>query len=311
MARNTIYYGFAQPPATGGDFVSLDHIRALNRMGYDAKAYYGAFDDGHAKFDVPVVRPGIAFRSDDVLVIGEVHSFEAARVIPGIKVMHNQGPYLLQFGIEGIAALNAYPLTHILVPSDFAAGKLVEMGVKKAIHRVHPALPSYFAPKSKKRQIAYSPNKRALEASFLPVYFRGVAPQYADVPWVKLQGLTREAAAAVMAESAVYATLPFLEGLGLMSLEAMASGCHVVGYTGNGGTEYATPENGDWIAENDHRDFAAKLCAALALFDSGAQSPKIEPGRVTAAGFNQLNFEAELLSAWKNILGDKAGLYRL
>ena len=87
MAKNTIYYGFTQPPATGGDFVSLDHIRALIRLGFDARAYYGAPDDGHKKFPVPVSGPR-AFQPDDILVMGEVHSFAAARAIPAVKVMH-------------------------------------------------------------------------------------------------------------------------------------------------------------------------------------------------------------------------------
>ena len=310
MGKNTIYYGFSLPPATGGDFVVLDHIRALNRMGFDAKAYYGAYDDGYTKFPVPVARP-TAFRPDDILVMGEVHSFDAARAIPAIKVMHNQNPYMMWFGIESVAALNAYPLAHILVPSDFTVAKLAEMGVKAPVTRVRPALPGYFAPAKKKLQIAYSPNKRSLEAKFLPSYFAAMAPEYEQVPWVKLQGLTREACAEALAASAVYAALPLLEGLGLMSLEAMACGCHVVGYSGHGGAEYATPENGDWIADGDHADFAERLREACRLFESQSDNAIIAAGKATAARFNQADFEAELAAAWKTILGDKAGLYRL
>jgi hypothetical protein len=243
--------------------------------------------------------------------MGEVHSFAAARAIPAIKVMHNQNPYMMFYGIESVATLNAYPLAHILVPSDFGAAKLAEMGVRKNIIRVHPALPGFFAAKKKKLQIAYAPVKRGIEAGFLPVYFGGVAPEYAHVPWVKLQGLSREACAEVMAESAIYAALPLLESLGLTSLEAMASGCHVVGYTGHGGAEYARAGNGDWISEGDHAAFAAKLRVACRLFESGAENPKVAVAKATAARFSQSNFEAELASAWNSILGDKAGLYRL
>ena len=307
MAKNTIYYGFSLPPSTGGDYVSVEHVAGLNRQGFNAKVFYGAADDGYTRFDVPVARLGITFQPDDVLVIGEVHSFDAARAVLAIKVMHNQNPYMTFAGIESVAALNAYPLAHILTPSDFTASRLTGMGVKKTMHRVRPALPGYFAPQAKKLQIAYSPAKRGLEASFLQFYLAAMAPEYAHVPWVKDQGVPREAGAAVMAQSAVYAALPILEGLGLMTLEAMASGCHVVGYTGHGGAEYATPENGDWIAESDHKEFAAKLRAALKLFESGGPDPKVESGRATAAGFNQANFENELATAWKNILGDRAG----
>jgi hypothetical protein len=310
MAKNTIYYGFSDVPRTGGDYVSVDHVAGLNRLGFNAKAFYGAPDGGYQKYTVPVARLGTAFQPDDIMVLGENHNFEQLRAIPCLKVMHNQNPYMTFFGVASVAALNAYPLAHILVPSDFCAAKLREMGVAKAIHRIRLALPGTFASAGKKLRIAYSPAKRGIEAGFLPFYFGGVAPEYAHVPWVKLQGLSREACAAILADSAIYAALPLLESLGLMSLEAMASGCDVVGYTGHGGAEYANAENGDWIDDGDHADFAAKLRQACRLFESGAANPKIVAARVTAARFNQGNFEAELASAWQNILGDKAGLYR-
>src|SRR6202012_1510982 len=124
MAKNIIYYGFSLPPVTGGDFVSIDHIAGLNRLGFDARAFYGASDGGYTQFHVPVARLGTVFQPDDIMVLGENHSFAAARAIPAIKVMHNQNPYLTFFGIESVAALNAYPLSHILVSSDFGGERL-------------------------------------------------------------------------------------------------------------------------------------------------------------------------------------------
>ncbi|HWC62949.1 MAG TPA: hypothetical protein VG501_04950 [Rhizomicrobium sp.] len=310
MAKNIIYYGFSLPPVTGGDFVSLDHIAGLNQLGIDARAFYGAADNGHTQFPVPVARLGTIFQPDDIMVLGENHSFAAARAIPAIKVMHNQNPYMTFHGVESVKALNAYPLEHILVSSDFAADRLREMGVKKSIHRVRPALPDYFAPRPKKLQIAYAPGKRPLEADYLKEYFRALVPEYAHVPWVKLQGLNRRAIAELLSVSAVYAALPLLESLGLMSLEAMAACAHVVGYVGHGGAEYASPENGDWIADGDHAGFAAKLREACRLFEAGAPNPKIEAGRVTAARFNQMDFSDDLAAAWRQILGGKESLYR-
>lgn len=307
MAKNTIFYGFALPPVTGGDFVALDHVAGLRRLGFDARVFYGASDDGHAKFSVPVARLGTAFKPNDIMVLGENHSFAALAGVDCIKVMHNQNPYMTFQGFETVAALNAYPLAHILVPSDFCAAKLSQIGVTKTITRVRPALPDYFAPGAKRPSIAYAPGKREMEANFLKGCFRSLAPDYADIPWIKLSGLSRHDCAAAMADASVYAALPLLESLGLMSLEAMASGCHVVGYTGHGGAEYARAENGDWIAEGDHDNFIVRLRAALAQPDAG----KIAAGRAMAARFSAANFENELAAAWAGIMGDKAGLYRL
>jgi glycosyltransferase involved in cell wall biosynthesis len=175
---------------------------------------------------------------------------------------------------------------------------------------VRPALPDYFAPRPKKLQIAYAPAKRPLEADYLKEYFRAVVPEYADVPWVKLQDLNRKVIAELLSVSAIYAALPLLESLGLMSLEAMASGAHVVGYGGHGGAEYARSENGDWIADGDHADFAAKLRDACRLYESGLVNPRVEAGRLAASRFNQSDFAHDLSAAWTQILGPREKLYR-
>ena len=196
------------------------------------------------------------------------------------------------------------------MPSDFCAAKLAELGVTAPITRVRPALPDYFQPGPKQLQIAFSPRKRLHEAVFLKEYFCDQAPEYADVPWRSLTNVSRQEAAAIMGQSPVYVALPMLESLGLMSLEAMASGCHVVGYTGLGGAEYATPENADWIAEGDHQGFVAKMRAALQLHESGTPDPKLEAGRKTAAQFTRETFEKELKAAWLAIMGEDASRYR-
>lgn len=308
----SIYYTFAAPPVTGGDMIAVDHVASLDRMGFNARAYYCAPDQGFTKFSIPVVRPGTPLGSDDVLVLGETQRemLAFAGDLPCIKVMHNQNPYFTFFGFRNVAGINAYPFAHMMVLSDFTIRSLRDLGVTHPIQRVRPALPDYFAPAPKTLQIAYSPLKRQIEASFLPEYFKAQAPEYAHVPWLPLLNMPRAECAKVMAGSAIWAGLPLLESLGLMNLEAMASGCHVVGYVGHGGAEYATPQNGDWIVDGDHAAFAAKLKEACRLFESGGANPRIAAGHATAAQFSRGNFETELNAAWNQMLGDRIGLYR-
>jgi glycosyltransferase involved in cell wall biosynthesis len=114
-----------------------------------------------------------------------------------------------------------------------------------------------------------------------------------------------------MAQSAVYAAFPRLEGLGLMSLEAMASGCHVVGYVGNGGVEYATDDNGMWVEEGDHNAFAAKLKEACDLVLSKAPNRYVENGIATARRYSQEAFDQQLKDAYMQIMGPMADQFRL
>lgn len=125
-----------------------------------------------------------------------------------------------------------------------------------------------FTQGEKRLQIAFATHKRPIEANFLRGYFGARFGEYAHVPWVPLVQTSCADCARAMGQSAAHAALPLLESLGLMNLEAMASGCHVVGYTGHGGAEYATPQNGDWIADGDHDAFVEKLRDACKLYES-------------------------------------------
>jgi len=312
MAKNTIYYVFTLPPVSGGHFVSLEHIAALNAMGFNAKVYYVGPPDGFAKFTVPAVRAGAPLLPDDIIVVGEDHKplLQQLKSMSCIRVLHNQNPYYTFAGFDSAADLFSYPLTRVIVPSTFCADRLGAMGMTQPISRVRPAVPDYFAPAEKRLQIAFSPRKRMIEALFLKGYFQARAPEYAHLPWVALNNMTRRDCAGAMAQACVYAALPHLESLGLMNLEAMASGCHVVGYTGQGGTEYATPENGDWITEGDHDAFVENLRDACRLYESAQPNPKIAASRATAAKFSRTVFEQELRETWLAIMGDRAELYR-
>ena len=310
--KNSIYYFFAGPPASGGAFVSMDHIAALNKFGFDAKACFPAFNESLLKLGIPVAPNNTRISPDDIVVTNESDRVLLNQIlaVPCTKIMHNQNPYYTFLGVNDVAQLNAFAFNRIIVPSDFCASRLAELGVTAPISRVRPALPDYFKPAPKRLQIAYSSNKRPYEAAFLKEYFRAQAPEYAHLPWLAISHMSRQEGAAIMAQSAVYAAFAFLESLGLMSLEAMASGCHVVGYTGFGGTEYATPENGDWVDEGGHQDFVAKLRAALQLHEAGKADAKIEAGRRTAAHFSHDGFEKELKAAWLSIMGENAHRYR-
>ncbi len=312
MAQNSIYFTFTLPPVSGGHFVALEHIAALNAMGFNAKVYYIGAPDGFDKFPVPAVRAGAPLSADDIIVVGEDHKnlLRDLKNLTCVRVLHNQNPFYTFVGFDSAAELASYPFAAVIVPSDFCAARLKAMGIAHAIHRVRPAVPDYFAPGAKKLQIAFAPRKRQVEALYLKGYFGARVPEYARVPWAPLINMSRQDCARVMGESAVFAALPHLESLGLTSLEAMAAGCHVVGYTGHGGAEYAMSGNGDWIADGDHEAFVEKLRDACRLFESGQRNLKLEAGRATAATFSRDRFESELRGTWSAILGDRAALYR-
>jgi len=90
-----------------------------------------------------------------------------------------------------------------------------------------------------------------------------------------------------MSESTIFLSLQRFEGFGLPALEAMAAGCLVVGFAGDGGWEYADHTNGIWIPEDDLEAAADGLAAAVAGLRSATpeSSAMIEAGKATASGY--------------------------
>lgn len=312
MTHNTIYFPFFVPPITGGDFITVEHIAGLNRMGFDARALYLNSDLGYLQFDVPIVQAPITFQGSDIIVIGEIHKklFDQLRGANGRKVLHNQAPYYTFAGFDSIKQLNDYPLECVITSSDFAKSILLNMGVTRPIYRIRPFIPSFFVPGKKTLQIAFSPDKRPQESWFLRGYFQAKYSDLAHIPWIPLTRLSRAACAQILAQSAVYAAFPLLEGLGLMNLEAMAAGCLVVGYTGHGGSEYATKDNGIWIEDGNHEEFARKLGHACELVQSAPLNGYVENALATAHNYSLENFEKQLKEAYLAIMGPGAETFR-
>jgi len=313
MSQNALYFPFVVPPVTGGDFIAIDHIAALNRLGFDAKALYLGKDLGYLKFPVPTVSRGVRLNRNDIIIIGEVYKqiFEQVRSMDCVKVLHDQNPFYTFFAFDSVQQLNEYPLTHIVTPGAYTKKLLHQLGVAKPILVVRPFIPSYFSPSEKHLQIAYTTHKRSSEPSFVMGVFRSRFPELAHVPWVELRNMTRQGCATAMAQSAIYAAFPLLEGLGLMSLEAMASGCQVVGYVGGGGIEYVSDDNGVWIEEGDYEKFALTLKEACDLFLSKARNRYVENGILTARQYSQEGFEQQIQEAYAQIMGSLAEKFRV
>jgi glycosyltransferase involved in cell wall biosynthesis len=105
-----------------------------------------------------------------------------------------------------------------------------------------------------------------------------------------------------LGESAIFLSLSRLEGVGLPPLEAMASGCLVVGFTGGGGAEFARDDNGFWCSPDDLVGAADALARAVAVFegDSAGYEVRRDAGMRTASQYNLGRLERELLAFWRD-----------
>ena len=94
-----------------------------------------------------------------------------------------------------------------------------------------------------------------------------------------------------------------MKGFGLPPLEVLACGALVVGFRAGGGAEYAAPENGFWVADEDGVALADKLMevlrayrdqSAVALWDSMRRA-----GHAAAARYSRAAERERLLEFWR------------
>ncbi len=127
------------------------------------------------------------------------------------------------------------------------------------------------------------------------------------VEWVEIRNLPPEGVAEQLAASHIFLCTGFPEGLGLPPLEAMASGCLPVGFTGFGGWDYMRPAgldacqppfdlrhvpwsgNGFFVSDGDVIAAARALLEAVRL--AACKAPVLDvilnQGRLTAEAYSR------------------------
>lgn len=305
--KHTIYYQGHLPVSAGGQLVNFQHVATLRKLGWRAMVLLGEgskIAQASRPYVVPMVEAGANMRlsSHDVVVLPEISPPQqwAHFKQQGCRVvMHNQNPYYTFQSFTSMRALSEFGLFGAMCPSAFTAETLQRWGCTLDWQVVRPFVLPVFAQTTaqlaaqglaRRRQIAYMPRKRPVEAILLRGIFANLYPQWADVPWVEISGMQRGQVAQVLAQSQVFASLSQHESLGLPPLEAMAAGCLVAGFTGQGGAEYATSENGRWVAEGDLEAFAHALALDLQATPE-ATAARHAAAAATVARFDVTQFE--------------------
>jgi glycosyltransferase involved in cell wall biosynthesis len=146
-----------------------------------------------------------------------------------------------------------------------------------------------FFPRSKVMQIAVVPRKLPVEARFIQKLFKLKYANLSSIPWHFIESKSEAETAEIFGSSSILLSLNARESFGLVPVEAMASGCIVVGFHGYGGLEYATPENGYWFSPEYMEEVADALAGVMGALERG--DPNLvrmrEAGAATAAGYTK------------------------
>ncbi len=154
------------------------------------------------------------------------------------------------------------------------------------------------------RRIAYMPRRRHAEREQLlhVLRSRGVLDGWELVP---IDGHTEDETAALMRSCALFLSFSEREGFGLPPAEAMASGCYVVGFTGNGGRDYFDPAYCAPVPECDLLAYATAVEDAIQRYEADPES-LAKAGRMASerilGQYHETGLKADLTTLYAPLL---------
>jgi hypothetical protein len=297
----------------GGIGVLYDHVAILRAHGFEAFVAHAkpGFRYPFAPTDIPVldVASRQAVLDSDVVVLPEdyAEAIRGSRDLACRKVLFCQNHFFIFDGLLPGETWSDFGFSAYMCVSSPIQNALSKwFGVNASI--VRPAVDeAFFAERSKPLEapitIACMPRKgrgtlrlvRGLLAA------KGHAKASA-MSWLEIEGLPKDQVAARLGTAQIYVSTSVREGLGLPPLEAMASGCLVVGFTGAGGLDFANRDNGVWVPDEDSWALAAALESTLAsLHDPTAIAvleAKRKAGRTTAERYTREQLERDVIAFW-------------
>lgn len=260
---------------------------------------------------VQLTRNDVEILDSDILVLPEAYGPQINKVYPShSKVVYNQGCYLslLDFPIQVSASETPYlhPKTiATLVNSDDAINYLKLAFDDITIFKIHHFIDTkVFKPTIKKKQIIFMSRKNYEDIKQV-VQINNLRKNIDNWTIIDLNQLSHSEVAQTMNESSIFLSSNLDEGFSLPSIEAMASGCLVIGYPGKGGNDYFKEEFSLPVPEKDIHQFALKL-------EEGIQKIEKQPNYLSEIAIKSRKFidehysetieRKDIQTAWDSIL---------
>ncbi|MDR3176909.1 MAG: glycosyltransferase family 1 protein [Desulfovibrio sp.] len=231
--------GLANIRETAADIRNLGGEAAL--MGPNPA---GVFADEARKAGLSFIPWGEKLEPSDVWCVPESWPSSLA---PGLQcgariLVYAQSWSFMLGDLPGGAPWSALPFSFLAVSRPVRAFLRLVHGIE-AEDVLPPAVDEAFFepadPPGTRVRIAWSPRKnKALGAQIRAIAEKLLKHSAIAVDWVELSGMSRAEVARHLRSCRIFLSTGFPEGFGLLPLEAMASGCVPVGFTGFGGWDY-------------------------------------------------------------------------
>lgn len=248
---------------------------------------------------------------NSIIVFPEVYGPNIHKLAPENKiVIFNQNCYFTFNLFDRVQKDSPYESSNLLgciVVSDDSQKYLQHAFPNLNVARINLALSDVFKYSgSKKKKIAFMPRK--LPEDFNQVHqIVSKRPDFKDWEFVAIENMPELEVAQILKESAIFLSFNHREGFGLPPVEAMACGCYVIGYTGNGGNEYFDDRFNSIISDRDITQFAVELEHIVKTYNNDP-NVIIQKGYLASKfaleTYNKTNERKDLSIAWKSLLSN-------
>ena len=249
----------------------------------------------------------VSLGPSDLLILPENRQFLLQEKLGGcMKILLVQGPYLLSESAASSGHRNPIAPHHILATSELC---------QRASRSLYPKAVTHLIPlfidcecfrlrEEKVRQIAYMPRRLPEESTALIKILRS-NPRMPEIDYIPIDGCSRAEVSRILQDSLIFLSFSHREGFGLPAAEAMACGCLVIGYTGEGGDEFFTNETGFPVQSGDLQSFAQTTEAVVTEYSNDPKALDSKRRRAAALirhTYCEVRTEAALLASIRTIL---------
>jgi glycosyltransferase involved in cell wall biosynthesis len=281
--KSIVYLSPSFNEPSGGVKVIYNQVTILNDLEGQLAAYVlhpldPAFSCTWFAHDVKIRRNLVLDQANDFVMIPEFWVVPQARLLHKLGVRYGiyvQGGYIFS-RFSGEELDDAYHNAALILAISHDTEECIKMAYPDCadkVHRIHYSVnPDKFSASRKKENIiCYMPRKLKGHSQLVNFFLNKKIPPHWRIE--AIDGMDENGVAAILGKSKIFLSFSELEGCPLPPVEAALSGCHVIGYTGEGAKEYWDKEIFTEIYSGDIRAFVNAIMNKIAEIDSSPYVP--------------------------------------
>jgi glycosyltransferase involved in cell wall biosynthesis len=275
--KSIVYLSPAYNVPSGGVKVIYNQVAIINSLKGRVEASVlhplnPAFRCSWFAHDVTIKNNLELDQANDFVMVPEFLVVPQARLLHKLGVRYGiyvQGGYIFS-RFSGEELDDAYHNAALILAISDDTEECIKLAFPECadkVHRVHCSVnpAKFIASSNKENIICYMPRRLERHAQLVTYFLNKKLPPHWKI--VSIDGLSEDGVAEILGKSKIFLSFSELEGLSLPPIEAALSGCHVIGYTGEGAKEYWDREIFTEIHSGDIRSFVNAVMSKIAEID--------------------------------------------